>query len=309
MPKLIRPCRFDLPPSQVAQPLPVDTVSKKKSSARKGGDTKDQRGTKRKRGHGQKDDVPRAFKRLMAFANGQKVRNGLDDGTRPKAKKKQATKAAPAPAETENAVEAPTIKPGERLSDFAARVDATLPLSGLINKTVRDGKDPLGLKVRRTKKERKLHKLYAHWREEDKKIKERREEELELAEEREFEDEAVEADARSAEGGPPGKRKKTKKGRLLGESAETEEDPWEELKRKRGEPKIGLNDVAQAPPQLKKLIGKNVLVRGAAVAVGSIPKSAGSLRRREELQGVREDVMASYRRMMEEKKATTRQGE
>ena len=284
--------------------MPVDTVSKKKAPERKGGEQKDQRGTKRKRGQGQKDEVPRAFKRLMAFAEGKKIRNGLDDGSRSKSKKTQATKAAPVPAESEKEAEVPTIKPGEKLSDFAARVDVALPLGGLINKTVRDGKDPLGLKVRRSKKERKLHKLYAHWREEDKKIKERREEDLELVEEREMENEAVDAAAGFSGGRPPGKRKATKKGRLLGESAEKEEDPWEQLKRKRGESKIGLHDVAQAPPELKKIMSSSVLVRGAAVEAGSIPKSAGSLRRREELQGVREDVMASYRRMMEEKRAT-----
>jgi hypothetical protein len=288
----------------VARPLPVDSISKKNAPGQKGGDAKEQRGTKRKRANAKKDDVPRAFKRLMAFAEGKKVRSGLDDGTKPKAKKNKTVKAAPVPAEPEETVEVPTIKPGEKLSDFAARVDAALPLGGLINKTVRDGKDPLGLKVRRTKKERKLHKLHAQWREEDRKFKERREEELELAEEEAFENEAVDAAAGFTEGGQTmtGK-KKTKKGRLLGESGEKEEDPWAQLKRKRGEIKLGLHDVVQAPPELRKTLSRNVLVQGAAVEAGNIPKSAGSLRRREELQGVREDVMASYKKLMEEKRA------
>ena len=290
----------------MARPLPVDSISKKNGAGQKGGEAKEQRGTKRKRANAKKDDAPRAFKRLMAFAEGKKVRSGLDDGTKPKAKKTKTIEAVPVPTEPDEAAEVPSIKPGESLSDFAARVDAALPLGGLINKTVRDGKDPLGLKVRRTKKERKLHKLHAQWREEDRKFKERREEELELAEEEVFENEAVDAAAGFTEGSQTTTgKKKTKKGRLLGESAEKEEDPWEQLKRKRGEIKPGLHDVVQAPPELRKTLGKKLLVQGAAVEAGNIPKSAGSLRRREELQGVREDVMASYKKLVEEKRVNT----
>lgn len=250
----------------------------------------------------------------MAFAGGQKLRSGLDDGNpapSKKQKKKNAAEAAAA-AETKKQneqVEIPKIKPGERMSDFAARVDAALPVSGLANKGIKNGKDPVGLKVWRTRKERKMHKLYDQWREEERKIQEQREEAAELAEEKAFEEEEAgikwdgDDDGETAGASGKKKQKKGKRARLLGEAAAKEDDPWEELKKKRGETKIGLNDVAQAPPELKKLTGKKLTVRGAAVEVDGIPKAAGSLRRREELQEVRNNVVTSYRKMMEQKRA------
>jgi hypothetical protein len=308
---------FDLPPNQVAKPLPVTSKSRKNDPRKKV--TKDE-GThpKRKREATVKDDAPRAFKRLMAFAGGKRPRSGLDDGVMPKKKSRKQkqkpesdTEAAPeAPVPTPKAPEALKIRPGERMSEFAARVDAALPISGLINKSERNGKDPLGLKIRRTNKERKMHKLYDQWHEEERKIQEQREEELERQAEEELEDEEtgvswklnMEAAGGSASGTNKKKKKKGKRSRLLGEAAEPEKDPWEELRKKRGEAKIGLNDVAKAPPELHMQMSKKLTVRGAAVHVDGVPKAAGSLRRREELQGAREDVIASYRRLMESKR-------
>jgi hypothetical protein len=256
----------------------------------------------------------------MAFAHGKAPRSGLDNGDAPekgkgkgkcKTQKKKSTPTAK-PADAGTAAPEPTpaqdlkLRPGERLSEFNQRVDAALPISGLVNKTVKDGRDPLGLKVRRTKKERKMHNMYAEWREIDRKVKERREEELELAEEREMDNEAAGVSWKLELEGPQGatkkkKGKKGKRGRYIGEDAGPERDPWEEIKKKRGEAKVGLNEVAQAPPELK-LPRKNLLVRGAAVAVDDIPKAAGSLRQREELQGIRDEVVASYRKMMSERR-------
>ncbi|AEO62594.1 uncharacterized protein THITE_39085 [Thermothielavioides terrestris NRRL 8126] len=282
---------FDLPPSQIAKPLPPTTISKKKKAGqKKTDDVPKKSGQKRKRGGADADDAPRAFKRLMAFANGKTPRDGLDNDP---------SAAAPTAQDLK-------IRPGERLSEFSRRVDAALPISGLVHKTVKNGKDPLGLKVRRTKKERKMQNMYAEWRKIDRKIKERREEERELAEERELENEALgvswklELEAAAGQGKKKG-GKKGKRRRLIGEVGGPEGDPWEEIKKKRGEAKVGLNDVAQAPPELK-LPRKNLLVRGAAVAVEDIPKAAGSLRQREELQGIRQEVVASYRRMMSERR-------
>ena len=62
----------------------------------------------------------------------------------------------------------PKIQPGERMSDYNARVDQAIKISGLIQK----GKAVEGIKERRTKKEKQMHKLYATWREEEAKIKE-----------------------------------------------------------------------------------------------------------------------------------------
>ncbi len=247
----------------------------------------------------------------MAFANGKPPRSGLDNGDAPekgkgkgkKSKAKQPSKPTATEASEPTPAQDLKLRPGERLSEFNQRVDAALPISGLVNKTVKNGRDPLGLKVRRTKKERKMHNMYAEWREIDRKVKERREEERELAEEKEMDDQAagvswkLELDA--AQGGKKGK--KGKRGRYIGEAGGPERDPWEEIKKKRGEAKVGINDVAQAPPELK-LPRKNLLVRGAAVAVDDIPKAAGSLRQREELQGIREEVVASYRQMMAERR-------
>jgi hypothetical protein len=243
----------------------------------------------------------------MAFAEGKKFRSGLDDGTVAGGKKQKAGKKEAEATKSEASPAVPTIRPGERMSDFAARVDAALPVGVVITKTARDGKDPLGLKVHRTRTERKLHKLYDQWREDDRRIKEKRQEELELAEEEEFENETatgVSWKVTLEEGTTGSKKKKGKKGRLVGEVADGG-DPWEDIKKKRGEAKIGLHDVAKAPPEFKKLPRKKLAVGGAVVDVDGVPKAAGSLRRREELQGVRDEVVASYRKLMEERKTKT----
>lgn len=253
------------------------------------------------------DDAPRAFKRLMALANGQKPKSGLDNGDGPDNGKGKGGKKGGKKA-TDSASSAPTpaqelkIRPGERLSEFYQRVDAALPVSGLINKTVKNGKDPLGLKVRRTRKERKMQNIYAEWREMDRKIREKREEERELAEERELQSEALGVSLKmELEALGKKKKKKGKRAKYIGEVGDPDEDPWEEIKKKRGEAKVGLHDVAQAPPELK-VPRKNLLVRGAAVAVDDIPKAAGSLRQREELQGIRKEIVASYRKLMSERR-------
>lgn len=253
--------------------------------------------------------MPRAFKRMMAYASGRPTRSGLDNGDTPKkGKGKAAKKVEKKPAVSEAAKPTPTdelkIKPGEKMSEFNQRVDAALPISGLVNKMVKNGKDPLGIKVKRTKKERKMQNMYAEWREMDAKVQERREEERELAEEREMDNQAagvswkldLEAQAQGKK-----KKKKGKRSKYIGEEGGPEGDPWAEIKKKRGEAKIGLHDVAQAPPELK-LPRKNLFVRGAAVAAADIPKAAGSLRQREELQTIRQGVVESYRKLMAERR-------
>lgn len=215
----------------------------------------------------------------MAFTGGQKTRSGLDDGIQ-KTKKEKAKERARAKAKEQGKDEdkddeekeettdepeqkapaVPTIRPGESMSDFSARVDASIPVAGLINKTARGGKDPLGLKIYRTRKERKMHKLYDQWRAEEKKIHEMKEEELERVAERELEEDTPYASA----GGPmawdsipqEGKSKGKKKRKRGGKGKDKEEDPWEELRRIRGERKVKLRDVAQAPPTLQKVSGR-----------------------------------------------------
>ncbi|KUI63911.1 hypothetical protein VM1G_10632 [Cytospora mali] len=315
---------YDLPPNQIAKPLPVVAPKRLRHGEKAAGkgkkgknsaaeESKKPQGVKRKRGADKKDDAPRAFKRLMAFAGGQKFRSGLDDGTRKapsKNKKAKTTTTDGAATESNEAKkDAPTIQPGESMADFARRVDAALPVMGLVNSSSRNGKDPLGLKIQRTRKERQMHKLYDEWRREELAIQERKREEAEEAEEKELEDDSMGVKWRTdmEDAAAAGKKKKGKKGkgaRSVWESGEVEDDPWAELKKKRGEKKIGLHDVVKAPPELKNK-PKEVLrkVGGATVDVGSIPKSAGSLKRREELQEVREEVVAAYRKLMEGRRA------
>ncbi|ETS80661.1 hypothetical protein PFICI_08190 [Pestalotiopsis fici W106-1] len=300
---------FDLPPTQIARPLPV-----KDSFFSKPDEDAKAKNNKRKREGGQ-NDMPRAFRRLMAYSDGKKPRSGLDNGDAPqtKTKKKNNKKAAEqAPAETQtkdNKPEVPTIRPGERMSEFAARVDAALPVGGLISKSAKNGKDPLGLKVRRTRKEKQMHKLYDEWREEERKIQEEKAEEAELKAEKEMEDEeaGISWKANTQVPATGKKKKKGKRAKYLDEVAGAEEDPWEELKRKRGESRPGLHDIAKAPPELHLKKPKKLTVRGATVAVDGVPKAAGSLRRREELQEVRDDIVASYRKLMEGKRPSLRQ--
>jgi hypothetical protein len=250
----------------------------------------------------------------MAFQQGKRLPKGLDDGVKEtKAAKKRrvaAEKEANEPAEdvakeekTEERIEVPTIRPGEKMSEFSARVDAALPVSGLINKGAKGGKDPLGLKVGRTKTEKRMHRMYDEWRAEEKRIQERKMDELEQAEE-----EAMDEDGQvkwkvdiANEMGAKGKKGKKGKKRVLGEVEDGEDDPWARIKRDRGEGKVGLNDVVQAPPTFTKAPKEKFKVRGARVEVEDVPKASGSLRRREELGSVRRSVVEGYRAMMKER--------
>ncbi|KND93863.1 hypothetical protein TOPH_01716 [Tolypocladium ophioglossoides CBS 100239] len=283
----------DLPPTQKARPLPVSSSNK--------GAKRDPQATTKKQCKRHNDDAPRAFRRLMAVAQGKKIRSGLDDGEKHKGKgKAKGKEAAP-----KDSPEAPRIRPGEDLRSFATRVDAALPMAGLTKKTkAKDGKDEIGLKVQRTRKDRKMHKLYDQWREEERRIQEKREEELELEAERDLDNDAAGILSSSAFKGEMDEAAGKKKGRRRrGKVTEDDEDPWLELKRKRAEAKVGLHDVAQAPPELHKKLRQQLRVGDVAVDVDNIPKSAGSLRRREELQAVRDDVVEVYRKIREHEQA------
>ena len=224
----------------------------------------------------------------MALANGKRFKSGLDDGT--ENPKRRASEHA-----VVETLEVPTIRPGERLFEFSSRVNSALPISGLSNK---GAKGLPGLKAYRTRKEKKMHKMYDQWREEDRKVRERREEELELAAERQFDENPRAAGASTgfnllhANQGPKRRSKRGKRGgKNLGG-----EDPWQELRKRRSESKLGPNDVALRPPDLHRLSSqKRLAIGGATVDVGSVPRSAGSLRRREQLSVEGAGVVAAYR--------------
>lgn len=293
---------MDLPPSVTAKPLPVSKSAKSNGIfSTDDSSASTRKSNKRKRNKDNADDTPKAFARLMAMQQGQKLRSGLDDGIKKTKKQKKADAKPEAPvklAGENHAVEVPTIKPGERMSDFSARVDAALPISGLINKTGKGGKDPLGLKVGRTKTEKRMHRMYDEWREEERKIQEKREEARELAEEEEDEEGNVKwkIDEQIEQSKKKGKKRK----KAIGEIDDGDDDPWAVLIKKRNEGKIGLNDVAQAPPTFTKVPKEKFKVRGARVDVEDVPKAAGSLRRREELGEVRMSIIEQYRQMMKE---------
>lgn len=238
--------------------------------------------------------------------------NGLDNGSPPTKKRKQsqnsaavASTSSSAPSKAAAAApppEIPKIQPGERLADFAARVDQALPVAGLARK----GKSIPGVKERTTKHAKRLQKMQAEWRKEEARIREREEEARELAEEEEDErgelygDVLGEGEAVQA-GGKKG-RKGKRRGRMIGEdTAGDEEDPWAVLKKR--ERPIAVSDVVQAPPVLKAVKERFKVRGGARVEVADVPGLAGSLRRREELGETRRSVIERYRQMMEEKRS------
>lgn len=287
--------RFDLPPTSRAKPLSVresGTLSENFSSKTR--QRKDKKKTKRIEGYGE-DDTPKAFSRLMQLGRTGKGVKGLDNGDRPRGKKRKANddekqsaqKAQPA----KPAPEAPKILPGERMSDFAARVDQSLPVSGLARK----GKNIEGVKERRTKTEKRIQKMISDWREEEEKIQDREQEERDLAEIEEDEEKAMWEDKTAPIPTQGGGKKKGKR------KAQDDDDPWAVLKTKRDEPK-GLHDVAQAPPTFKAIPKEKFKVKnGAKVHVADVPTAAGSLRKREELGEERKNIIEKYRAMMSAK--------
>ncbi|TAQ84348.1 hypothetical protein B7494_g7327 [Chlorociboria aeruginascens] len=279
---------LDLPPSQIAQPLSVSRTSTSNGiftselSATK-------RNPKKRKRKNELDDTPKEFLRLMAFRDGKRLPQGLDDGIRTAKMPKSAKKDTEAEKEKLLVHEAPTIRPGEKMSEFSARVDAALPVSGLIN---RRGKDPLGLRVERTKKEKKMHRMYAEWREADARIREKRDARQEEAEEMMDDDGQVKwaLDVKI----PVGQKGKRKKRKVIGGLDDGEDDPWDAVRRARNEGKRPLNDVVQAPPTFSRV------PREKFKGLDDVPRASGSLRKREGLGGERKSVVEGYRAMMRE---------
>lgn len=293
---------FNLAPSTIAKPLAAynkkDVKTGKKGKAGPGkGDGAGKKDREHKRY--KHDDTPRAFARMMTLQSSNKrQRSGLDDGdNRPsKKKRKQAAAEDKAPVNdmaSESKAEMPKILPGERLADFAARVNHALPVGGLARK----GKINVeGMKERQTKTEKRLHKMYDEWRKEEERRKEQEEEQRELDEEAEEEKEAAHGGQSTQIPNANASPKRQKRRKMIGETGD-DDDPWAELKAKREAPK-GLHDVAQAPPDLKRVRQKFKTKNGAKVQVVDVPNAAGSLKRREELSDARKEVIERYRAMM-----------
>jgi len=270
------------------------------------------------------DDTPKAFQRLMQYrTTGKRAPSGLETGEKKQNKKrkregedKEKPQKIQVPVETKPTKPAkeakqaiPKILPGERLADFAARVDRELPLSAMTRNTqgavkVRDHK--------MTKHEKHLRRLQAGWREEEARIKEREQAEREeraaemedhLDTLKEWELEARGGKARK-KGTVPKKKKKSAQGDDDGaaDSGDDDPDPWAKLKKRDKERQANPFDVAQAPPQLTKPREIFKVRGGAKVDVANVPNAVGSLRRREELAGERRNIVEEYRRLMAERR-------
>ncbi|KAL4753260.1 hypothetical protein BDW72DRAFT_191176 [Aspergillus terricola var. indicus] len=265
------------------------------------------------------DDTPRAFRQLMQFQERRQNQNNKkrrryenssdsdsdsDNDTAPiprrpknKTKAEQSTTTSTESEELEGKTaskSAPKILPGEKLSDFAARVDREMPLSDMkrSSQPTTPNDLPKIRETRTTKHEKRLKRLQAQWREDDARIKEREAAEREEREE-EMEEQLQLWKDWEAEAG---KRKKRK-----GADDNDGPDPWAKLKKKRAA--VNPFEVAQEPPQLKKPREVFKVRGGARVDVANVPSSVGSLRRREELASERRNIVEEYRRLMAEKRA------
>lgn len=95
-----------------------------------------------------------------------------------------------------------------------------------------------------------------------------------------------------------GEDRKRRRGKNKGGGRGASPDPWAELAARREAPKFG--GAAPAPPSLAK--PKAVLHTRGIVDVDGVPKSAGSLAKREGLAVERKGVVEAYRKMMEGKR-------
>ncbi|RHZ67086.1 hypothetical protein CDV55_103625 [Aspergillus turcosus] len=338
---------YDLPPTLIANPLPVrdpnapKTKGKKKPTPKSKDAKKEPTSTFARTKSSLDDDTPRAFRRLMQMqlqANGGKQapaapkpdagetgskKRKRDSTTHVESSRKKTAASSTTPTQSANANPAtsttaaaatepkPTPKlkilPGEKLSDFAARVDREMPISGM----KRSGKPasadlPKLREERRTKHEKHLRRLQEQWRKEEAEIAEREaaereereaemEEQLELW--KEWEMEAGKGKAKKK--GAAARRKK--KGD--GAQADDDPDPWAKLKKRdRMNKPANPFEVVQAPPQLTKPKEVFKVRGGARVDVANVPAAVGSLRRREELASERRTIVEEYRRLMAEKR-------
>lgn len=260
--------------------------------------------------------------------SGGKLPSGLDDGVSKKSAKKRkqedaniedstpAKTAKTADQNTTSNTNIPKILPGERMSDFSARVNLALPVSGISKSRAQaptEGPISKLREERTTKHERKLKRLQKEWREQEARLKEKEEEDRE---EREAEDAdkldlwkewEVEAGVKKKKGK---KGKKKAKGKGDGEEVDDieddddDDDPWAKINKKHTKPLHPL-DVVQAPPEKLVKPKEKFKVKGMGgtrVDVADVPAAAGSLKRREELASERKSVVEEYRRIMAEKR-------
>jgi hypothetical protein len=265
----------------------------------------------------------------MRFQQVGKTASGLDDGNDKKPNKKRKRgedRDGAAASVTKSTKIIPTestglkILPGEKLSDFAARVDQAMPLSAMkkSQRTSQSENLPKIREERMTKHEKHLRKLQQGWREEEARISAKEVEERELKEAENDELEEMWREAQAEDGIVTKKKrsqpKKKKKGKKKGDDdddaddvEDDDDDPWAKLNtRERAAKPINPLEVVQAPPESLAKPREIFRVRrgagGAEVDVANIPAAAGSLRRREELAEERKSIVEEYRRLMAAKR-------
>ncbi|KAK5204017.1 hypothetical protein LTR72_010607 [Exophiala xenobiotica] len=258
---------FDLPPTSRARTLSVHQKSEGifETSKNKKLHAEHKKANKKKKANTFEDDTPKSFARLMAFQQaGKRLPSGLDDGTtsskKSKSKSKSKTNAVsesqkPTAESTKTTTEPNKqlkILPGERLSEFAARVDQSLPLTSIPRHQTRVNKIPGLEKVKTplTKHNKRLARLQSEWHNTEAKRRAAKEEQDdELADQRE-EDGLLWLGAGIDRDKPVGKKKKRPKG-------DDDVDPWKQLEKKRREEgelrQKNLQDVVLAPPVLKSV--------------------------------------------------------
>ncbi|KAL9592130.1 MAG: hypothetical protein Q9179_007024 [Wetmoreana sp. 5 TL-2023] len=243
----------------------------------------------------------------MKYAStGHKTPRGLDDGKIPSKNTKKRKRDA-VDTEAERQVEdtmkpaVPKILPGEHMADFAARVDLSLPVAGLVNRGKGVGKGAEGVKERQSRMEKRMQRMQKEWREAEARRK------AKLADARE---DAQEEDDFDDQGGinsgagviVKSKRKSKRRKNRRGEGGESEnEDLWavvaanrkreQEEKENRTVGLVGLHDVVQAPPKFSKL---------PKVKMDVVKK--GGLKKQAELSEARRQVVEGYRQMMKERR-------
>ena len=143
------------------------------------------------------------------------------------------------------------IKPGERLQDFALRVDQTLPLSGVPKHSTRETLNIPQLKSKQnlTKHNKKLLRLQSQWREEEKRRKNKGEEREDELQDQKEEDSLLWSSVHD--------QQSSKKGKKMKRGAVDERDIWKVLERK--SERLGkvnaltASQMVQEPPKLGTL--------------------------------------------------------
>ncbi|KAL8824559.1 MAG: hypothetical protein Q9170_008119 [Blastenia crenularia] len=237
----------------------------------------------------------------MTYAStGHKTRRGLDDAIPAGKKRKRTADDAVEEKQPEfKQSDVPRIMPGERMGDYAARVDQALPVAGLARKG----------EGRQTRMEKRMQRMQKEWMEGDKKRRERGEEEAEEA--KDGEDDRFggpKVGSMGSKKGKKGRRRKKVANGELGELEDDDEDPWavvaanrkreleakEKEKDGRGGGLVGLHDVVQAPPKFEKVPRVKVGIEDVA--------RKGGLKKQVEMSEARRQVVEGYRRIMRERR-------